>query len=112
MTTLHFGLIGEDFEARLMPSQRTGFISEGDSFFEWGGGNFAEPIDETVHVYVQLAGAPSADELRRIIPEMRQRLLDNMTLPKGARLIDYVVATDTDDWSENSRVWLLDGSLN
>jgi hypothetical protein len=87
---------------------KDGFITDGDSFLSWGDGR-DEPWDSTLHVIypwdTDIVGSPNSAD----IENLRHLLLAFLT--GSERLIDYVVVTDAEDWAENQRVWLLDGTM-
>ena len=108
MNTIHFGVLRERDGATVSDLPR-GFRSNADSFLVWGEFITGPEDDLTVH-FTYTTTTDSLVVIRDVIPQLRVAL--TQVLKPGARLIDYVVVTDYEDWSERVRIWLLDGTMS
>lgn len=112
---LHFGIVSDGSvpEDRWLPA---GFISDGDSFMNWGDpGPDGRQRDMTLHVIkvvpeTDMDSIDAIQHIKRRIDWERESL--SKALGPNERLADYVVITDADDWGERVRVWLIDGSIS
>lgn len=113
--TVHFGVVpmapGFDSEPQsaihkaLMGTTTVSgyeFICGGDPFWEWGEYNSEHPAHVTTTM--PLDSTPMSLILRVLIESQRDALVNE--IPAWSRLIDYVVITDTEDYSENVWVYL------
>lgn len=100
--TLHIGVFTDDPDPARLPE---GYISDGDSFLEWGE---AHPGDSRVplHLIVDVDGGRDA---RDVVSDARFVLTER--LRSDERLTDYAVLTDPTDWSENVSVVTLEGAV-
>jgi hypothetical protein len=107
---LHFGVVNpQRLDADRLPE---GLISDGDSFTVWGETFPQEDLgsDDPVHVIVDLDYFPgySLDRPRDL--EAGRRMLESLLLP-GERLTDYMVVTDSADWSQRVGVITREGAM-
>lgn len=98
---IHFGIHhgAEHVEGRILPGAMT---TDGDSFLVWG--EKPQP-NEPLHILLRFEHEPTSGAVRLL----REQLEGTIAHP-AERLADYVVSTDADDWSEDVRVFLLDGT--
>lgn len=116
MRHVHIGIRGNGETHPSLHRQRPGFlpdgfITDGDSFLEWGEGRYGQhEHDDTLHVVVRVpeVGALPGREGKRV-EDLRDDL--SQYLQPGERLYDYVVVTDAEDWGKNQRIWLSDGTI-
>lgn len=114
--TLHFGILSTlDYEVPEPRPLPPAFICDGDSFINWGDpGPDGVDRDGTLHAIVVIPETAKDHEgqmrLRADIGVYREQL--ERTLQPNERLADYVVITDSEDWSERVRIWLIDGSIS
>lgn len=112
--TIHFGIT--NVKPTTKPEDRwlpMGFACHGDSFLVWGEHRQGdrEAGDTTLHVIYRTIET-SHERAAQTIPGLRRMLEGRTCLLVHERLIDYVCITDSEDWSENSKVWTLEGALS
>lgn len=133
MKTMHFGIWYDDDSPIERLSLPPGVITDLDSFLEWGE---VDREDNTLHLIYNYephrlpdpdpvahgltATSPVRgwrrltgiwDRERAEIARMRLALAERLDDVPEARLIDYVVISDHDDWAEAQCIWTLDGIL-
>lgn len=102
-TTVHLGIIGPDTAFRGYTSELLddyGFVVDGDSYTAWG-----EPLgsaEEPLHV------TWSTDDfgdygVKEGVLAVRSLLVEIVNI-SDFRVVDYVVLTDQDDWSEDVQI--------
>ena len=102
--TVHLGLVGktttvsEELARKLAGYQ---FILDGDSYTVWGEKIGTEGAEGTtdLHVIWQVC---NGEITKKMAMDVRHLLVK--TVGKEFRVIDYVVVTDREDWSENVEV--------
>lgn len=112
MKHLHFGVVAADDsyrsdeafeEARQPVGLPPGFITDGDSFFNWG--NEPGTDDDNGRMSLHVIFPYEGDER----PDVRELRIDLATwLATGVRLVDYVIESNADDWAANQKIWTLD----
>ena len=111
INTIHYGVVyNESVPDVDVPA---GFITDDDSFLDWGASK-----DRTLHIQSRtaLVFAPGQYDtvanqaIRERIERDRETLAAGLT--QGQRLADYVVLTNTVDWSEDQHTWLFDGTMS
>jgi len=98
--TVHLGLLGGTIfsEQIFMDLDGWGFILDGDSFTAWGENPRQDAqLGDPIHVTYTVDEAPDGDWLN-------VRSLLQETMGEGWRVIDYIVLTDTKDWSEDVEI--------
>jgi len=134
---IHFGVTHRldgypyDVAHRIAEGGVPPFISDGDSFLEWGEGNPNDSHDHTLHVIYQWHGVtpneftgfehdgrwiPSHPDsaLAKYILTLRDQLITTLGLTTlgDLRVFDYVVVTDNMDWSEDQVTVTVDGTAS
>ena len=99
--TLHFGIVGRNTDQVRAPRQMPGtFSTDGDSFRVWG----ERDDDRTLHVLLTFQHEPTNGAVALLRGELEGWLNPH------ERLADYVVSTDSEDWSEDVSLNLFDGT--
>jgi hypothetical protein len=107
---LHFGVVNpQRLDADRLPE---GLISDGDSFTAWGEAPGTDLVraNDPIHVIVDLDYFPGYDVTRPQDLEAGRRMLESLLLP-GERLTDYMVVTDSADWSQRVAVITREGAV-
>lgn len=112
MKHLHFGVLRDDDTYRSDEAIEfaqgpeglpPGFITDGDSFLNWGNKPLETDDDNglySLHVIYPYDGErPDVQDLRSSLA---------VWVGPGARLVDYVVESDSDDWAASQHIWTLD----
>lgn len=101
---VHLGVIGRlDFPKHVSANlDKWDFVVDGDSFTVWGE-RLTNPLNVGEPIHITNRGSKSAGEPPRGWLQFRDLLIRCLD-DTGYRVIDYIVLTDADDWSEDAEI--------